>query len=192
MDVVGGTIGIVISLPFLIVSLLIVLIIDKVPPVFIQERLGLNNKSFSFLKLRTLKVVEEGEMVNVKVLTHKQPYQTTTTGVFWRATSIDEILQFWLVLKGDMSLIGYRPFPIHHIPHLHLLPGLNESEVKRYLHIIGNVKPGMSGLSVVNGRTSLSIAQKLEYDIEYVRSASPIVDIGLIAKTFLAVFRFRG
>ena len=192
IDVIGGTIGLVIGLPFIILSCLIVLLIDRVPPVFIQERLGLENKSFPFLKLRTLKVIEKSDMVNNNVLNHKQPYQTTTTGRFWRATSIDELLQFWLVLNGEMSLIGYRPFPIHHISHLHLLPGLNESVVNEYLNAIKNVKPGMSALSVVNGRTDLSIAKKIEYDLEYVRSASFKGDLVLLAKTFLTVFRLRG
>ena len=131
-------------------------------------------------------------MVSIERIQYKPKYETTTTGRFWRVTSIDEIIQFWLVLKGDMSLIGHRPMPIYYLPHMDQLKGMTPDKLNHYLDIVSRYKPGMSSLSSVNGRGDLSMQQKLEYDLIYAQHASFTVDIILLIRTIIAVISRRG
>ncbi len=192
LDIIGAVIGIVVGFPIFCFAALVTMVVDRVPPIFSQERIGYGGAPFTMLKLRTLAVIETRDTVNVERIQYKPQYHTTRTGRFWRTTSIDEIIQFWLVLKGDMSLIGHRPIPVYYAPHLHKMADMDRSKVEHYLWMIGNFKPGMSSLSSVNGRGDLTMQEKMAYDLAYAQSASLSFDLYLLARTVVAVITRRG
>lgn len=172
LDIVGAIVGIFVGFPIFFFAACIVKLVDGVPILFTQERFGLNGEGFIFYKLRTLKIIETRDMVDRNRIESKPIYETTYTGRFWRVTSIDEIIQFWLVLKGKMSLIDHRPFPIYYLPHLDKISDMNADKLHHYLSTIKQYKPGMSSLSSVNGRGNLTMQQKIEYDLIYAQNAS--------------------
>jgi len=192
LDIFGSLVGIIIGFPAFIVAAMIVKIVDHSPVIFFQERYGFHGKPFIFYKLRTLKIIDEPESVQIGQIQYKARHETTITGNLWRVTSIDEIIQFWLVLKGDMSLIGHRPIPMFYLQYLDQIEGMNKSKLDHYLDIISKYKPGMSSLSSVNGRGDLAIQQKMEYDLIYAHNASFALDIGLLFRTVIAVITGRG
>ena len=189
LDITGASIGMIMGFPIFLISALVVRMVDQVPMLFSQQRFGLNGQGFTLYKLRTLRVIETRDMVDVDRIQVKPPYETTATGKFWRTTSIDEIIQFWLVLKGEMSLIGHRPFPIYYIPHLDKIEGMSQRKLDHYLSLIRQYKPGMSSLSSINGRGDLTMQQKLEYDLIYAQNASFWYDIKIlwVHPTFVAL-----
>ena len=183
LDISGSVIGICIGFPIFFLAICIVKLVDRVPSLFVQERFGLNGAAFKLYKLRTLKAIENHATVDRNRIESKPNYETTRTGRFWRTSSIDEIIQFWLVLKGEMSLIGHRPFPMYYLPHLDKISDMNADKLRHYLCIIKQYKPGMSSLSSVNGRGDLTMQQKFEYDLAYARNASLGYDISLLLQT---------
>ncbi|HET9908115.1 MAG TPA: sugar transferase [Anaerolineales bacterium] len=192
IDVMGALIGLVLGFPIFGVASVIVAIVDKVPVVFTQERIGFKGKPFTIMKLRTLPIVETRDMVSARKIASKPEYRTTYTGKFWRVTSIDEIIQFWLVLKGDMSLIGHRPFPTYYLPFLVDMEGMNKEIVDHYLHVIYQYKPGMSSLSSVCGRGDLTLREKFLYDLVYASQAGFWFDARLIVQTIYIVITCKG
>jgi Undecaprenyl-phosphate galactose phosphotransferase WbaP len=105
----------------------------------------------------------------------------TRLGRFLRSTSLDELPQIWNVLKGDMSLVGPRP--------------IVEAEVPRYgsaIELYAAVKPGISGLWQVSGRTDISYDERVELDLFYVRHWSPWLDLYILAKTIVTLIRRSG
>ncbi len=192
MDVSGALLGIVICFPVFVFASLIVKIVDKVPVLFTQERIGLLGRPFTILKLRTLKTIDTRELVNLENIYKKPDYKTTCTGHFWRVTSIDEIVQFWLVLKGDMSLIGHRPFPTYYLPFLPQMDNLDQAKVAHYLNIIYQYKPGMSSLSAIKGRGNLTMPQKFDYDLIYAKEACFWFDLKLLFQTIVVVITRQG
>jgi lipopolysaccharide/colanic/teichoic acid biosynthesis glycosyltransferase len=192
IDIIGAIFGLLLGLPFFLIAMLIVKFIDRVPIIFHQERFGLHGKPFNFFKLRTLKVIDERRALQIERIQYKPQYETTPTGKFWRRTSIDEIIQFWLVLKGEMSLIGHRPLPIYYIDYLDQIDGMNKPKLKHYLKVISHFKPGMSSLSAVNGRGDLTMQQKMEYDLIYAQKANIVYDLALLLRTIVVVITQRG
>jgi len=191
VDIVGALIGIIFCMPIFFIAALVVKFIDKIPVLFSQERIGLHGQPFIIIKLRTL-IIDEKHVSNANTIAKKPEYITTKTGKFWRITSIDEIIQFFLVLKGEMSLIGHRPIPVYYLSHLPQIDDLNPQKVGHYLNIIYQYKPGMSSLSSVNGRGHLTLQQKFMYDLIYAREASFILDIKLMLKTIYVVVLQKG
>jgi len=187
VDIIGACLGILFGFPIFLIAVLITRIIDRVPALFAQKRFGLDGEAFTLYKLRTLKIIETRDMVNVDRIQTKPVYETTLTGMFWRTTSIDEIIQFWLVLKGEMSLIGHRPIPMYYIPHLNKMEDMTDRKLEHYLSIIRQYKPGMSSLSSINGRGNLTMQQKFEYDIIYAQNACFWYDIQILLHTLVVV-----
>jgi lipopolysaccharide/colanic/teichoic acid biosynthesis glycosyltransferase len=192
VDILGALVGILLGLPIFLVATLVVKLVDRVPALFFQERVGLMGSTFTILKLRTLRVIETREMVNPGRIQRKPAYETTKTGGFWRRTSIDEIIQFLLVLKGDMSLIGHRPIPKYYIPHLASLAGMDQAKVDHYLNVIYKYKPGMSSLSSVKGRGDLTMQEKMVCDLIYSQKASFSYDLKLLIRTLYVVLTQKG
>ena len=191
LDIIGAIIGIIIGFPLFAVACMIVRIVDDVPPLFRQERIGYGGKAFTITKLRTLPIIEYPPP-SAKRIANKPQYATTLTGRFWRVHSIDEIYQFWIVLKGDMSLIGHRPIPMYYLEHLQHLDGMDSDNAKHYIRSISKFKPGMSSLSSVNGRGNLTMLEKIEYDLQYANKASFLYDLELLARTVIAVITCEG
>lgn len=141
-----------------------------------QERPGRNAKIFKVIKFKTM---TDEKDVNGVLLSDEQ--RLTKTGKFVRSTSLDELPQLINVLKGDMSLVGPRPLLVQY------LPLYNEEQAKRHL-----VRPGITGWAQINGRNAISWEKKFEYDVWYVNHVSFLLDIRIILKTIINVFRRDG
>jgi len=191
IDIMGAVVGLIIGLPIFLFASVIVRLVDGVPPIFRQDRIGLHGEAFSIIKLRTLPV-DETRIPSAKRIANKPQYETTRTGKFWRRHSVDEILQFWLVLKGDMSLIGHRPIPMYYLSHLKDLEGMTPAKAQQYIYTISQYKPGMSSLSSVNGRGNLSMLEKMSYDKQYLESASLWMDLKLLLISIIVVITCNG
>lgn len=151
---------------------------------FVQERIGRYGKSFNIIKFRTMK--EGSEKEEKKLLKKsrngfvqiKQDPRVTEFGRFLRKTSFDEIPQLINVLKGDMSLIGPRPF----IPIETNL--LNEYELQRNI-----AYPGLTGLAQLKGRSKLNIHEVVKIDLEYINDYSLFLDLKIFFSTIFVVLK---
>ena len=192
MDVIGAIIGLVISAFPVALAMIIIKLVDHVPVIYRQERFGLRGQPFSMYKLKTLQMVETEKTLTPEIMILKprnRPY--TRTGWFWRKTSIDEMPQFWNVLKGEMSLVGHRPFPYYYTYRLKELD-ISEEELNNYLHTISSYKPGLIGYSSVNGRSYLSIQEKMVYDEIYAAKASLKMDFIILLKAINVTLSGQG
>lgn len=163
LDITFSIILIILLIPLLFIIYILLLVVLKDEVIFKQSRIGLNNQRFIIYKFRTIN--------NNKI---------TKTGRILRKTSLDELPQLFNILKGDMSFVGPRPITINE-KHL-----LDEKTKTRH-----EVKPGLTGLSQVNGRRTLSYEQRFYFDIIYVSKISFILDLKIILKTFIVIFKFK-
>ncbi|WP_091914354.1 sugar transferase [Prevotella aff. ruminicola Tc2-24] len=140
---------------------------------FFQERVGKNCRTFTIYKFKSMtdERDDNGDLL-------PDAKRLTKVGRFVRSTSIDELPQFFNVLKGDMALIGPRPLPLSYNPYY------NKTELRRF-----DVLPGITGLAQLNGRTSLTWQQKLAYDVEYVEHLSFILDMKIFLLTIYKVLK---
>jgi len=144
------------------------------PIIYKQKRVGENGKVFQIYKFRSMS--SENEYIDEEKWTQKDDPRVTKIGKFIRKTSIDELPQFYNILKGDMSLIGPRP------ERPYFVNKFRES-VPKYM-IKHHVKPGMTGWAQINGyRGNTSIVKRIEYDIFYVENWSVWLDIKIFIKT---------
>ena len=151
------------------------------PAIFSQHRLGKNGEVFSLYKFRTM--YTSAELKGAQWATEGDP-RVTPLGKVLRAARLDELPQFWNVVKGDMSLIGPRPErPIFSEEFARRIDGWNQ----RLL-----IRPGVSGLAQVTGGYELLPKEKARYDIEYIENRSVGLDIRIIAKTLVTVFKRQG
>ena len=171
LDRLFAFIFIIIFTILLIISLLIYLNLGF-PILFIQKRPGLNAKTFSLIKFRTMKI-DFDENGNFK----KDELRQSKFGNWLRKTSFDELPELINILKGDMSFVGPRPLLIEYLEYY------NKKHQKRHL-----VKPGISGLAQINGRNSIDWKTKLDYDVYYVENRSFLLDINIFLKTFKVLF----
>ena len=178
-DITLVILAIIILSPLLIFTAIMVKITSPGPIIFKQERLGRNKKSFYMYKFRSMKV-QDTEKEKFQWTTEDDP-RKTRFGSFIRRTSIDELPQFFNILKGDMSLIGPRPERPHFV-------GKFKEEVPKYM-IKHHVRPGMTGLAQVNGyRGNTSITKRIEYDIQYVENWTLMMDIKIFFRTWGNLF----
>lgn len=174
IDVIGSLILIVLSSPLMLVSLIGVKLSSKGPILFKQDRVGKDKKIFKMLKFRSMKV---NDSQNTAWSTNKDD-RRTKFGSFIRKYSIDEIPQFFNVLRGDMSLVGPRPEIPFYVSQF-------KEEIPFYL-VRQQVRPGITGWAQVNGlRGDTSIEKRVEYDIWYIENWSLLLDIKIL---FLTVF----
>ncbi len=137
------------------------------PILFRQQRIGLDEVPFSVCKFRSL-----SEAVDANGILLPPRERVTRLGWFLRRWSLDELPQFYNVLKGDLSLIGPRPL----LPHY--LPAYTAAERVRH-----SVRPGITGLAQVSGRNSLTWDDKLALDVRYVEEWSLVLDARVAART---------
>ena len=166
---------------------------DNGPIFFTQERIGKNGKIFKMYKFRTMVVgaedilkkhIEEQTDIGKEYIEHKKiknDPRITKIGKFLRATSIDEFPQFINVIKGQMSLVGPRPY----------LPREKEDMGEYYDYII-KMKPGVTGPWQVAGRNNLEFADRLELDREYCDRRGNKRDIKIVFKTIAKVVKKEG
>ncbi len=190
--IVNSAIGLVGLVVFIITFPIIAVAIkldSRGPVIFAQKRVGLNGRTFTFYKYRTMS--HEGH----------QPYETpkldaehfktfifttptsrlTRVGRFLRAASLDEMPNFWNVLKGEMRVVGPRP----EIPEL-------VAQYPPEYHRRHDVKPGITGLAQINGRADLTYEETMLYDLDYVNNHSLARDLAILLKTLPAVLTRRG
>ena len=175
-DYVIAIIAIIITSPIMIATAIAIKLTSKGPVIFKQERIGYNGKSFMMYKFRSMKVQDPNEEKN-KWTTPDDP-RKTKVGNFIRKTSIDELPQFFNVLKGDMSVVGPRPERPYFVNEF-------KEKIPKYM-VKHQVKPGLTGWAQIHGcRGNTSIQKRVEYDIEYVEHWHLGLDLGIMIKTIL-------
>ena len=189
LDLVLSVIGLIVISPFLLIVALMIKFYDRGSIFYIQKRIGQNNKEFSVYKFRTMYEGSHEQRGKVMAETKKDPRlakdpqdpRVTKPGLFLRRWSIDEIPQIINVLKGEMSLVGPRP------PLAEEVNQYEKSERRRLL-----VKPGLTGLWQVSGRSELDWEDAVRLDLYYVENWSLTLDILIIIRTAAAVWRGEG
>jgi len=163
---------------------------SKGPIFFRQERLGVNKRTFLIYKFRTMvpdaekliEALEDQNQVSGPVFKIMDDPRITPIGRMLRRSSIDELPQLFNVLKGDMSLVGPRPLPVRDYQ------GFNEDWQRRRF----SVRPGITCLWQVNGRSSIPFEQWMRLDLQYMDEWSLWLDIKILARTIPAVLRGSG
>ncbi|HBU45501.1 MAG TPA: undecaprenyl-phosphate glucose phosphotransferase, partial [Porphyromonadaceae bacterium] len=151
---------------------------SKGPVFFVQQRTGINNKTFNCIKFRTMKVNQEADTKQAV----KNDNRITSIGNFLRKYNIDELPQFFNVLVGNMSVVGPRP---HMLKHTEQYSALIE-----YYKVRHFVKPGITGWAQVNGYRGLTdelwkMQKRVEYDMEYLENWNFLWDIKIIVMTLI-------
>lgn len=176
-DIVFALTAIVITSPIMLFSVVMIKLTSPGPVIFHQERVGLNRQPFMMYKFRSMHVQTDEE--EREQWTTKDDPRKTKWGSFMRKTSIDELPQFFNVLKGDMSVIGPRPERPFFVEKF-------KEEVPRYM-IKHQVRPGITGWAQVNGyRGDTSIEERINHDLYYIENWTFAFDLRII---FLTVFK---
>mgnify|MGYP004707565833 FL=1 len=172
LDIVGSLVLIILTSPVMLVTAIGVRLSSPGPIIFKQERIGLNKKPFMMYKFRSMRVNDEQE---TGWSTNRDP-RKTHFGSFIRKFSLDELPQFFNVLKGDMSLVGPRPEVPYHVERF-------KEEIPRYL-VRQQVRPGCTGWAQIHGlRGDTDIAERIRYDIWYIENWTVALDIKIIFRT---------
>lgn len=190
IDIVGALVGLVISIPIIAITAIPLRLESPGPIFFKQKRVGLNGRIFSIYKLRSMymdaeerkkDLMAQNEMNGLMFKMTDDP-RITKVGKFIRKTSIDELPQFYNVLKGDMSLVGTRPPTLDEYNQY-------ESHHKRRL----SMKPGITGMWQVSGRSNIEdFEDVVKLDVTYIDNWSIWLDIKILCKTVLVVFGHIG
>lgn len=188
-DVIGAAMALLLISPVLAVAALAIKITSPGPIVFRQKRVGRDGELFNVLKLRTMVVDAEAKLESLRELNEasgpvfkiRNDPRITPVGRILRKFSIDEFPQLWNVLRGEMSLVGPRP----------ALPAEMETWTAD-LHERLRVRPGITGMWQVNGRTDTSGSDYVRLDLYYVDNWSLLIDLIVMAKTVPAVISGRG
>ena len=167
---------IIISPVFIIVWIWLTIANKGAGALFFQERPGKGEKIFKVIKFKTM-TDERDALGNLL----PDADRLTKVGNFVRSTSLDEIPQLINVIKGDMSLIGPRPLLVQY------LPLYDDTQRRRH-----EVRPGITGWAQVNGRNAINWTQKFEYDVWYVNNISLSLDVKILVRTIMKVFKREG
>ncbi|KOS63848.1 sugar transferase [Lysinibacillus sp. FJAT-14222] len=189
-DITGAFLLLFITIPLMLAVFLILLFSTGRPLIFKQIRTGLDHQRFVIWKLRTMTI--QAVPVNMPTMCAdgipdsyyfktEQDVRITKVGAVLRKLSIDEIPQLINVLKGDMSIVGPRP----EVPSI--TNAYNTLQARRL-----EVKPGLTGLAQINGRSNISHGQKISYDLEYVDNYSFWMDLKIVIKTLYVVLARTG
>jgi exopolysaccharide biosynthesis polyprenyl glycosylphosphotransferase len=190
LDIVVAGLCLIVLSPFAIAIAIAIVIESGWPSIFAQERMGLRGQTFIVFKFRSMykdaeqrlaSLLDANEIKDGPIFKLRHDPRVTVVGRFLRKTSLDELPQLWNVLRGDMSLVGPRP-PL-------------ASEVAQYEPwqlVRLAVKPGMTGLWQVSGRSNLGFIEMVQLDIAYVENWSLVSDITLLLRTAPAVLTARG
>lgn len=190
IDIIGSLVGLMITFVVGLVLAPFLLLESPGPLIFKQKRVGVNGRIFDFYKFRSMyadaeerkkELMAQNEVRGLMFKMENDP-RITKVGAFIRKTSIDELPQFWNVLKGDMSLVGTRP------------PTLDEYQQYSYYQKRRiSFRPGITGLWQISGRSDITdFDEVVKLDLEYIDNWSVLLDIKIILKTVLVVFRGSG
>jgi lipopolysaccharide/colanic/teichoic acid biosynthesis glycosyltransferase len=181
VDVAVAGAGLLLTSPLLGLAALATKLSDGGPILYRQTRVGKDGVDFDVLKLRTMVVGAEGMGAGYAV--DRGDRRITRVGRVLRRTSIDELPQLWNILRGDMSVVGPRPTLRYQVEQY-------DEHQRRRLEL----RPGLTGWAQVHGRASLPWAERIELDVWYVEHRSPRIDLEILLRTPLALFRgtYRG
>jgi lipopolysaccharide/colanic/teichoic acid biosynthesis glycosyltransferase len=183
LDIFGGIFGLILFSPFMLITAIMILIEDGRPVVFKQLRVGKDGKYFEFIKLRSLK--NDGFDSNNPNGTIEK--RLLKIGKVIRSTRIDESLQFWLILKGKMSLVRPRPEMIEY-------HRLYSQQIPFYEYRL-KLKPGLTGWAQTNFKHTTTLEEymkKTEYDLYYIKNRSTLMDLRIILQTIEVIFWRKG
>jgi undecaprenyl phosphate N,N'-diacetylbacillosamine 1-phosphate transferase len=176
VDLLLGLVLIVLTSPFFIIVAIVLVFSNNGNPFFIQSRPGLNGKVFSLIKFKTM-----AEAFDSKGNLLDDEKRLTNFGKIVRKLSLDELPQFWNVLKGEMSIIGPRPLLEEYL----VLYSVHQA--RRH-----EVRPGITGWAQVNGRNDLDWQKRFELDLWYVDNVSFLLDLKIIFLTIQKIFKREG
>jgi lipopolysaccharide/colanic/teichoic acid biosynthesis glycosyltransferase len=181
LDVALAGTGLVLTSPLVGLAALAIKLEDRGPVFYRQTRVGRGGEDFELLKLRTM--VVGAETMGAGYAVDRGDPRITRLGRLLRRSSIDELPQLWNVLRGDMSVIGPRPTLRYQVEQY-------DARQRRRL----DVRPGLTGWAQVHGRAALPWAERIELDVWYVENRSPSVELRILLRTPLALFRgsYRG
>lgn len=187
LDLVLGTIGTIVALPVIALAALAIKLDDRGPVFYRQQRVGMDGEPFKIIKLRSMYVdtdkTPQSQQHRHGSIFHKRTSDSCVTrvGKVLRATSIDELPQLFNVLGGSMSLVGPRPLAVGEA-------GTDTAFIEHRAH----VKPGMTGLWQVSGRSELEDKDRVRLDVSYAGNWSVVGDLVIIWRTVGAVLKRKG
>jgi len=176
VDIVISVIGLVLTLPLLIIVYICILVVMGSPVIFTQLRPGLHGRPFQIYKFRTMLDLYDNDG-------HQRPDKDRITilGKFLRSSSIDELPELINVLRGDMSIVGPRPLLMKY------LPLYSSTQFRRH-----EMRPGITGLAQVKGRNKVNWSDRFEMDVWYVENVSFLLDFKILCLTIYRVFSGHG
>jgi undecaprenyl phosphate N,N'-diacetylbacillosamine 1-phosphate transferase len=176
LDIILGLSAFTLTLPLQAVIATVVLARLGWPVIFRQERAGLHGQPFVMYKFRTMRDVTTEDGTPLADHLRADPL-----GDQLRSWSLDELPEFWNVIKGDMSLVGPRPLPTQY------LALYSEKQAARH-----RVRPGITGLAQVRGRNDLAWERRFRLDLQYLRRVSFGLDAKILMETLLVILQRRG
>lgn len=192
-DFAFSLIGLILLSPAFLIIAIIIKFDSKGSVFYVQKRIGLNGKLFKIYKFRTMvvgadkklrKYLKENPEASEEYGKYKKlndDPRTTKIGNFLRKTSLDELPQLINILKGEMSIVGPRPYLLK-----------EKKDMGQYYEPIVTCKPGLTCIWQVSGRSNLSFEQRLQLDMEYLNKRSIKLDLLLILKTFTKILKSEG
>jgi len=195
LDVMFAGLALLVTLPFILVAVTLVLIVDGAPVLYTQTRTGLLGRRLRVPKIRTMKRGADDQLEkdltanptlraewNTHLKLKNDPRLLPGIGRVLRRFSIDELPQLWTVLQGHMSLVGPRPFPDYHMSQFS----------EEFVDLRRRVRPGLTGLWQISIRSGGTISEQESYDSYYIRNWSVWLDLYILSRTISAVFSGRG
>jgi exopolysaccharide biosynthesis polyprenyl glycosylphosphotransferase len=190
VDVVASAIALILLSPLMAIIALVIKLDFPGSVFFVQNRIGLRRRHFRLVKFRTMRVDAEDEIEDLEALNEvagaafkmENDPRVTRVGRILRKLSLDELPQFWNVLRGDMSLVGPRPLPDRDVERFD-----RAWQRRRF-----SVKPGITCLWQINGRHEIDFEHWMELDLEYINNWSLSMDFDILLKTLPAALRGTG
>lgn len=177
-DILLSSFILIFTSPILILSAIAIKLESKGPAFFLHERTGYLGEKFKLIKFRGM--VDNALDIGPELTQVNDP-RITKVGKFLRRTSIDELPNFINVLKGEMTIIGPRPD----------IPTITDKYTKEQMKIF-DFKPGVTGISQINGRQMLSPDDRIHMELGYYKNANFFSDLIVFLKTFIVVFNNKG
>lgn len=190
LDIILALLLLAAAAPLMLITALLIKLTSRGPVLFCQSRVGLNKRVFKIYKFRTMIPTAEQQIIALEgknevtgpVFKMKNDPRVTPIGRILRKTSIDEFPQLFNVVKGEMSLVGPRPLPVRDYQ------GFNQDWQRRRF----SVRPGITCLWQVNGRSSIPFDQWMQLDLQYIDKWSLWLDVEILLRTIPAVLRGSG
>jgi exopolysaccharide biosynthesis polyprenyl glycosylphosphotransferase len=190
IDLTGGAVGLIVFAPLMIAVAIAIKITSRGPVLFAHDRYGLNKRVFRMYKFRTMVVgadrlqdeLENRNEMDGPVFKIRNDPRVTRLGRFLRRTSLDELPQVWHVITGHMSLVGPRPLPLRDVARF-----VQASDMRRF-----SVRPGLTCLWQINGRSNLGFEEWIRLDLAYIDAWSLLLDMRILLQTIPAVLRGVG